>query len=522
MNEEDLKNKKIDQEAEYQSDNSKAVKEDIEEYEIQKQKEKNKKENKKKKGLKYVLYLSIILVLTILVLAFSLTSETNIPDPSNPELNAKVYQVLPSMFKNMDTNNWLFFALFFLFVILTFLLSSLILFLFARLYTKHYKYHQSLANNAVGVFYSNITPGSSGGQFAQAFTFKKQGMELSTSASILVMNFIVYQSTLLISGLISMIKIKDILAINAIPIPFEFGNSGYTFNIPIVVFVILGFAVNAFVIVLLLLMSYSRGLHNFVLNHGVNFFAKLRLIKNPEKKREELRLQVENFRIELRRLQSNIPFTILVLFLMFISQYLNYVMPCICGYALNGFDDEILTFGSFMNNTFTCFCYMNFHQMFSGLIPLPGGAGITEFVFNRLFSGANIDGSTYFSESFLNKGSINILTLLWRLGTFYIPFFVCGIVAATYKSRGLNGVDRFYEVSNSKKTFLTIQLETLNDRKESSDSMSKDNTTVADKIKNMKLKKKIGKAVKNDSKNTYKDTDILDIGDVNDNKKKGD
>jgi hypothetical protein len=38
----------------------------------------------------------------------------------------------------------------------------------------------------------------------------------------------------------------------------------------------------------------------------------------------------------------------------------------------------------------------------------------------------------------------------------------------------------------------------------------------------MKLKKKIGKAVKNDSKNTYKDTDILDIGDVNDNKKKGD
>ena len=51
MNEEDLKNKKIDQEAEYQSDNSKAVKEDIEEYEIQKQKEKNKKENKKKKEI---------------------------------------------------------------------------------------------------------------------------------------------------------------------------------------------------------------------------------------------------------------------------------------------------------------------------------------------------------------------------------------------------------------------------------------------------------------------------------------
>jgi glycosyltransferase 2 family protein len=522
MSEEELDKKKIDQEVNDVLGDSEAVKEDIEEYEIQKQKEEKKKESKKKKGLKYVLYLSIILILTGIVLAFSLTSETSIPDPSNPEMNARVYQVIPSMFRNMDTQNWLFFGLFFLIVVATFMLSSLILFLFARLYTKHYKYHQSLANNAVGVFYSNITPGSSGGQFAQAFTFKKQGMELSTSASILVMNFIVYQSVLLISGFVSMLKIKDILAINAIPIPFEFGNSGVTFNIPIVVFVILGFAVNAFIIVLLLLMSYSRGLHNFVLNHGINFLAKLRLVKNPEKKREELRLQVENFRIELRRLQSNIPFTLLVFFVMFITQYLNYTMPCICGYALNGFDDEVLTFSNFMNNSFTCFCYMNFHQMFSGLIPLPGGAGITEFVFNRLFSGANIDGTTYFSQSFLDKGSINILTLLWRFGTFYIPFLICGIIAATYKSRGLSGVDRFYEVSNSKKTFLTIQLETLNDRKESSDSVSKDNTSMADKFKNMKLKKQIGKAAKNDSKNTYKDTDIMNIGDVTNDKKKGD
>ena len=52
--------------------------------------------------------------------------------------------------------------------------------------------------------------------------------------------------------------------------------------------------------------------------------------------------------------------------------------------------------------------------------------------------------------------------------TFYIPFIINGVVAATYKSRGMPVKDRILPVGD-KKTMLTIQLSTYAERKETSD-----------------------------------------------------
>ena len=48
-------------------------------------------------------------------------------------------------------------------------------------------------------FFHGVTPSASGGQFAQVYVFKKQGVPLSDSASVLWMDFIVYQSTMIAS-----------------------------------------------------------------------------------------------------------------------------------------------------------------------------------------------------------------------------------------------------------------------------------------------------------------------------------
>ncbi len=490
-----------------------AILEDVDELKKESEDKKNSKKKEKKKWYKYVLYLGIILIITAIVLGISLTQKTIVDGEEK-----MVYETVPSLFGSIFSSNKtiLFFFIFIGTIILNNLLNAFNLMVYARLYTRKYKYHQALANHMVGVFYSNITPGSSGGQFAQAYTFKKQGIPLSTSASILVMSFIVYQSVLVVCGLISMIKINDVLAISAIDLSIF----GWNFSIPVIIFIIGGYLLNAFLIVLLFLMSYSRKLHNFVLNHVINFLAKIHLIKKPEEKKESLRLQVENFRVELRRLQSNIPFSILIILLTFLTMFVNTSLPTLCGYALNAFQGDF-NFLDFLNNLMCSFCYMNFHQMMTGLVPIPGSAGISEYVFNRLFTtaswGVGEDGVKYYIYGFFTNpdfgtAGLNTLMLLWRFGTFYIPFIISGIVSATYKSRGLSGEERFYAVDDSKKTFLTIQMETLDERKLTSsityNEKQYERNVLKEKLK-VKQKDKI-----NTKKKTKKDSDLTDEIDI--------
>ena len=68
-------------------------------------------------------------------------------------------------------------------------------------------------------------------------------------------------------------------------------------------------------------MSYSHRIHNFIMHYGVGFLAKIKILKHPDQTRESLRIQVENFKIELRRLLSNIPITITILVLFFFGLF---------------------------------------------------------------------------------------------------------------------------------------------------------------------------------------------------------
>ena len=178
---------------------------------------KDKKEPKKKVG-KYILYLVLIIGLTSLVLGFSLSGETVYEGVTNPTVVA-----IGMMFKDMDI---MYIFIFIGMLLLSHSLGSFCLFMFARLYTRKYKYHQALANQMVGTFYNNITPGAnSGGQFAQAITFKKQGVNISNAASVLVMQFIIYQLCLLFEFLSIRGKISKLTLCRPAPRPFQASHS---------------------------------------------------------------------------------------------------------------------------------------------------------------------------------------------------------------------------------------------------------------------------------------------------------
>lgn len=409
------------------------------------------KPKKDKSKLKYLLYLLIILVLTGVVVTYNLLKTIEVDG-----VTRRTYEFVPDLISNM---NIAYVLGFFGSVILGVLLSALIVFLFSRLYTKKYRFHQALANTMVGRFYDYITPGASGGQFAQVITFKKQGLAYSNGVSIFVMSFIIYQITLVLSGLIALILRFD-KVVNVADISLAIGD--FSLKIPMWIFILFGFVINSAVIAIMFFMSLSRKFQNFITNFAVGFLAKLKIIKNPEEKRKNMRIQVENFNIEFRRLSANIPFALLIAFLNFLIIINVNAQTFLSGLSMNAFAPDANLFGKFIDSL----CFTSFHQMATGLIPIPGSSGASELVFASLF-GPN---SGYFGSEFYGKGGISILLLYWRFVTFYIPFVIYGIVAATYKSRGLPLSERVYPVSD-RTTMLTIQLETYEERKASSDTI---------------------------------------------------
>jgi glycosyltransferase 2 family protein len=356
-------------------------------------------------------------------------------------------------------------------VFVSYCIDALIIQIFARLYTRQYKFHQGLANAMIGTFYSDVTPGASGGQVMQVYTLKTQGVEVSNGASIMVMWFILYQIALLIFDAIAFIfEGQTIIQIGTFNLPI--GTNGSNVPIHAIPLIILGFVVNLSVLALLFLMSYSHRFHNFIMHYVIGFLGKIKLVKNPDKTRENLRVQVENFKIELRRLQTNIPVTILVVSLFLVCIFIRYSIPYFDGLALNAFQGSTKPWWQLLfKGTF----YSAFHQMMAGLIPLPGASGVSEFFFTVMFGNDYYLGvDIYDADGFtiLVTASADLAKklaagqILWRFMTFYVPLVIGGLFALFYKSRPKEG----YVYAN-RQTFVNLQLETFDERKLSSDTL---------------------------------------------------
>lgn len=347
-------------------------------------------------------------------------------------------------------------------MVVSYLLEGIIVLVFCRLYTRRYYLHQGLANVMIGAFYNNVTPGASGGQVMQVYTMKKQGIEVSNAASIMVMWFILYQVSLIIFDIFALVfEWERIMEIKSFRIE-NFELFGWDGTITMMPLIIIGFAVNVGVILILFLMSYSHMFHNFIMHHGIGFLAKIKIIKNPDKTRENLRIQVENFRVELKRLQANIPVTILIISLFLLILTIRFSIPYFSGLALNAYGAN----EGFRWDRLYDACFRSaFHQMVSGLVPIPGGAGISEFVYNSMFSGFFVE--TYaVTEAGLTlvrtvAGNIMATQVLWRIATFYLVIIASGLVAAFYHSRS-NKNGRFSYTNGQ--TFADIQAEAYDQR----------------------------------------------------------
>ena len=86
--------------------------------------------------------------------------------------------------------------------LLPFMIHGLILKLMASHMCPKYRYRDGLINSLIGGFMSGVTPSSTGGQFAQSYTFKKQGLKGSHGAGIIWLDFFLYSITLVVIALL--------------------------------------------------------------------------------------------------------------------------------------------------------------------------------------------------------------------------------------------------------------------------------------------------------------------------------
>ena len=401
-----------------------------------------KEEPKKKNGvLKYTIYIILVIVITVAAIVISMWGNFE-----------NVFTLLAGAHLT-----WLLITLLVMF--LSTLLRALILFVFARLYSRDYHFHQALACESIGNFYSAVTPGASGGQVMEAYTFQKQGLPISNAVSMLAMYSIIFQLVLTVFGVVSFIVKYDFL--NAIGyITIDIG--ALKLNISIWVLTIIGFILNISVSLLVFLMSYWRGFHNFIMGPIVSLGYALHIVRDKDKTRENFRIQIENFKIELRRLLTNAPFTILVTILFIAMLFVRFSLPYFCGKVLHN--------ESVHANIWDSIFLSNYHQMVTGLIPLPGSAGVSEYFFLELFVNTKDPSAGFYyvsgGDSPIASAALGSAALLiWRTISFSLPLLIAGFVTAFYRTRGKHSV-RFNdkEVYENRKTMIEMKRETLLER----------------------------------------------------------
>ncbi len=280
----------------------------------------------------------------------------------------------------------------------TILLDGLNITLLAKLYNPKYKFQQGLINVCVGQTIGVFV--KTGASIIQAYTFPKQDIKSAQSASILTMNYLMYQLSLFIYSLF--IVILGYPTMKEVPLSL-------LGNLPVYIIAIIGLVVQLFFLFGIISLAYWRGMHRLVLNSGINLLAKLHLLRNPEETRRKLTLQFVTYRVEMKRLFQNKKLVLALFLSNMLKSLLLSIIPFLIFWALQADMNQL----HFMQSLYGT-GYVDVIASFLNV-------GAPEVMFQSTFS--------YFLGGATNLASA--ANLLWRSVTFYL-LFIIGILSMAF------------------------------------------------------------------------------------------
>lgn len=276
---------------------------------------------------------------------------------------------------------------------------AIILTQLTRMSNPQYKYRQGIVNVLIAAFFHGITPSATGGQFAQVYVFNKQKVSLSDAASVLWLDFIIYQSTM-VATVLFLILLRF----------------GYFFDqhSPFFIFVLFGFLINASIIFGLWGLARLPRLHNWVFSRGIDIGIKLHLVKNREKSVAFMEEQVERFQIEKAKISSHKPLIVKIVFLNILRLMFYYFLPFV---AMKSLGLSLLE----GYNVLDVMALAAFVSMINAFIPIPGASGGTEATFILMFT------------SVLGYINASATMIIWRMSNFYLIMLIGGVTFVIYR-----------------------------------------------------------------------------------------
>lgn len=281
------------------------------------------------------------------------------------------------------------------------IIDSFVTLLFIRTQFPEFKFIDAMKVAFVGVFFSAVTPSSTGGQPMQLYLFSKMNVSVGFSSACMTQKFLIYQ---IVTALYS------VFSIIFRPSYFE---SAFT-NFWSTAFVIMGLIFQLSVMAGFVVLSFCKRITGKILHFVDWLMHKLKFVKNPDRKIASIRQEVEGFhkynKIIMKDKKLLISSYILIFFQVLCVMsapyfiYISFGMPEIA--AANG-----QPVGSF----FDFVCIQSFVVFTSNLIPLPGASGGAELAFTMYFS-------QFFIVGAVNK--IKPAILLWRFSSYYGPLII--------------------------------------------------------------------------------------------------
>lgn len=291
------------------------------------------------------------------------------------------------------------------------IIDSVVTLLFIRTQFPHFKFIDAMKVAFVGVFFSAVTPSSTGGQPMQLYLFSKMNVSVGFSSACMTQKFLIYQI---------MTAAYSVISIIIRPSYFESAFTSFWST----AFVIMGLAFQLSVMAGFVVLSFCRRITAKILKFVDWIMHKMKFIKNPDKKVASIRKEVEGFhkynKIIMRNKKLLISSYILIFFQVLCIMaapyfiYISFGMPEIA--EANG-----QPVGSFLDFV----CIQSFVVFTSNLVPLPGASGGAELAFTMYFS-------QFFVIGAVNK--IKPAILLWRFVSYYGPLIMTA--PFSYLTRG--------------------------------------------------------------------------------------
>jgi hypothetical protein len=251
---------------------------------------------------------------------------------------------------------------------------------------------------AADIYFSAITPSATGGQPAAALLMMRDGVPGIVTTAILLYNLAMYSLAILAIGLLSLIFMPEIY--------FRFG----TFSR---VLIILGYAAQLALSLLLLMLIKSERLLEKLGYGAINLLSRLHLMRNPEKKREKLSRSMVEYR-KCAEILSGQRKLLIRPFIFNFLQRASQILVTVFAY---------LAMGGRLRLAGDIFTMQSYVVIGSNCVPIPGAIGVADYLM--------LDGF----GSFLPDPQAVEMELLSRSLSFYCCIIICAAAVLFSYSR---------------------------------------------------------------------------------------